>query len=57
MFVSGINSFLLYSTESSIHAISLEPKETQESLAPVSKISLAASVDYYAGQFFLFFVL
>ena len=48
--ISGVMSFLLYSTNTEIRGISLDPSKKEEALAPISKISLAASVDFYASQ-------
>ncbi|KAL8579462.1 hypothetical protein ACOMHN_026827 [Nucella lapillus] len=52
----GMTSFLLYSTNTEIRGISLEPGKNDEALAPVSKISLAASVDFYAEEDLIYWV-
>ncbi|XP_071101709.1 prolow-density lipoprotein receptor-related protein 1-like isoform X1 [Haliotis cracherodii] len=51
----GILSFLLYSTESEIRGFSLGDPKT-EALAPISKISLAAAVDFHAYTDSIFWV-
>ncbi|XP_076445601.1 prolow-density lipoprotein receptor-related protein 1-like [Babylonia areolata] len=52
----GVTSFLLYSTNTEIRGISLEPGKGDEALAPVSKISLASSVDFYAEDDLIYWV-
>ena len=47
--VTGMQSFMLYSTESEIRGFSLAHTE-RDALAPISKISLASAVDFHAGD-------
>lgn len=45
-----INSTLLFSSGSEISGISLDPTQLDELLPPISKISVASAMDFYAGK-------
>ncbi|XP_041374230.1 low-density lipoprotein receptor-related protein 1-like [Gigantopelta aegis] len=51
----GIQSFMLYSTESEIRGFSLDEKD-RDALAPVSKISLASAIDFHAVSDYIYWV-
>lgn len=54
----GINEFLLYTVESEIKGVSLVKNDSQQVLSPLSKTSMAFSIDFYEGnRLFILFVL
>lgn len=46
----GVDEFLLYSVESEIKGVSLLKNDTQKVLSPLSKTSMAYSIDFYEGN-------
>lgn len=46
----GKNEFLLYSIESEIKGVSLVKNDLQQVLSPLSKTSMAYSIDFYKGN-------
>lgn len=52
----GTNEFLLYTMESEIKGVSLVKNDSQQVLSPLSKTSMAFSVDFYEGKsiYFIF---
>lgn len=47
----GANEFLLYTVESEIKGVSLVLNDSQQVLSPLSKTSMAYSIDFYEGNF------
>lgn len=45
----GANEFLLYTVESEIKGVSLVKNDSQPVLSPLSKTSIAYSIDFYEG--------
>ena len=48
--ISGVDEFLLYSTDSGIHGISLDPKNHTEMLTSITGNSLSVAIDFDAGK-------
>jgi len=46
----GVSEFLLYTVESEIKGISLIKNDTRQVLSPLSKTSMAYSIDFYEGK-------
>lgn len=46
----GVNEFLLYTVESEIKGISLIKNDSRQVLSPLSKTSMAYSIDFYEGN-------
>lgn len=49
----GANDFLLYTVESEIKGISLIKNNSDQVLSPLSKTSMAFSIDFYEGSYFI----
>lgn len=47
---NGANEFLLYTVESEIKGVSLVKNNSQSVLSPLSKTSMAYSIDFYEGN-------
>lgn len=52
----GTNEFLLYTVESEIKGISLIKNDSRQVLSPLSKTSMAYSIDFYEGNKIFSFV-
>lgn len=46
----GVSEFLLYTVESEIKGISLIKNDSRQVLSPLSKTSMAYSIDFYEGK-------
>jgi len=46
----GVNEFLLYTVESEIKGVSLIKNNFEQVLSPLSKTSMAYSIDFYEGN-------
>lgn len=46
----GVNEFLLYTVESEIKGVSLVKNDLKKVLIPLSKSSMAYSIDFYEGN-------
>lgn len=46
----GANEFLLYTVESEIKGVSLVKNDSQSVLSPLSRTSMAYSIDFYEGN-------
>ena len=53
-YLTGIESFLMYATETEIHGIQFDINQTDEALPLISQISMATAVDFHAGNYLSF---